>query len=81
MAFSPEICRKAINEIQSLRWTVKDTNDHLVDIGNTAKGILANSAVTAHNTALTAHYSAITAHYSKINAELTNALGFMIAMK
>jgi len=31
---------KAINEIQSLRWTVKDTNDHLVDIGNTAKGIL-----------------------------------------
>jgi len=72
---------KAINEIESLRWTVNKTNDYLADIDNTTEGILTASAMTARNTALAAHYSAITAHYSKVNAELTNALGFMIAMK
>lgn len=35
--------------------------------------IAANSDVIAHN-------SAVTAYYSKINAELTNALGFMVAL-
>ena len=33
-----------------------------------------NSDVIAHNTA-------VTAYYSKINAELTDALGFMVALK
>ena len=40
-----------------------------------------NTAAIADNTAVIAHYSAVTAHYSKINAELTDALGFMIALK
>ncbi len=35
--------------------------------------IASNSDVIAHNTA-------VTAHYSKINAELTNALGYMVAL-
>ena len=41
---------------------------------NTAikKHISKNSDVIAHNTA-------VTAYYSKINAELTNALGYMVA--
>ena len=33
------------------------------------------------NTAVIAHNSAVTAHYTKVNAELTNALGFMVALK
>lgn len=33
-----------------------------------------NSDVIAHNTA-------VTAYYSKVNAELTNALGYMVAFK
>ena len=72
---------RAITEINNLQWTTKQTNAHLAEIGDTAKGLLVTSATTAYNTAVTAHYSAITAHYSKVNAELTNALGFMIAMK
>lgn len=33
------------------------------------------------NTAVTAHYSAVTAYYSKQTAEMTDALGFMLALK
>lgn len=47
---------------------------------NTSK-IAENSSFIAHNSAVTAHYSAVAAHYSKVNAELTNALGFMMAFK
>lgn len=79
---------KAVEGIEYLQWTERETNAHLAEIENTAKGILVTSAATAHYSAttahysaVTAHYSAITAHYSKVNAELTNALGFMIAMK
>lgn len=34
-----------------------------------------------NNTAVTAHYSAVTAYYSKQTAEITDALGFMLALK
>ncbi len=40
-----------------------------------------NTDIISQNTAITAHYSAVTAKYAKINAELTNSLGFMIALK
>ena len=33
------------------------------------------------NTAVIAHNTAVSAYYSKVNAELTNALGFMVALK
>ncbi len=47
-----------------------NTNDMTAYMANIAK----NSNVIAHNTT-------VTAYYSKVNAELTNALGFMLALK
>lgn len=35
----------------------------------------------SHNTDVIAHNTAVTAYYSKVNAELTNAMGFMVALK
>ncbi len=72
---------KAIDEIASVNLTAKQVSEQLGDIGGTTKEILSTSKQTAYNTAVTAHYAEITAHYSKVNAELTDALGFMIAMK
>ncbi|GEM_PF-5050598 len=50
-------------------------------IYNNISKIVDNSSTIAHNSAVTAHYSAVAAHYSKVNAELTNALGFLVAFK
>ena len=86
---------EAISEITNLNATMQEVNanlsyisEQLSDIDSTAQDIRAASAVTAvasvattHNTAVTAYHAAVTAHYSKVNAELTNALGFLIAMK
>ena len=35
----------------------------------------------SENTAVAAYYSQVNAYYSKKTAELTNALGFMMALK
>lgn len=40
-----------------------------------------NVARIADNTDVIAHNSAVSAYYTKINAEMTNALGFMVALK
>ena len=37
--------------------------------------------IIAKNTEVTAFYSKVNAYYAKKNAELTNALGFLIALK
>lgn len=55
-----------------------DTTAVIAD--NTGK-IAKNTSKIAENTAISAHFNAITAHYAKVNAELTDALGFMIALK
>jgi hypothetical protein len=56
--------------VSSLDTISKNTSDMNVYLDNISK----NTAVIAHN-------SAVTAYYSKVNAELTNALGFMVALK
>ena len=58
----------------------KLVNTAAVIADNTGK-IVKNTSAIAENTAISAHYNAITAHYAKVNAELTNALGFMIALE
>ncbi len=74
--------------LSSINRTTKSIQSSSEGIYNNTSSIAVNSAATAHysaqtaqNTALTAYYSSVTAHYSKVNAELTNALGFMIALK
>ena len=56
--------------VSSLDTISKNTSDMKVYLDDISK----NTAVIAHN-------SAVTAYYSKVNAELTNALGFMVALK
>ncbi len=58
---------KAVSSLDTIN---KNTTDMNVYLHNISK----NTAVIAHN-------SAVTAYYSKVNAELTNALGFMVALK
>ena len=47
----------------------------------TVKTINGNLDIIAKNTEVTAFYSKVNAYYAKKNAELTNALGFLIALK
>lgn len=58
---------KALTAIQGIEANTTSMNEYMEHISK-------NSDVIAHNTA-------VTAYYSKINAELTNALGFMAALK
>lgn len=58
---------KAVKALESIDTKATTTNNYLANISQ-------NSEVIAHNTA-------VSAYYSKKNAELTNALGFMVALK
>ena len=56
---------RALSSIQGIESNTTHMNEYMERIAE-------NSDVIAHNTA-------VTAYYSKINAELTNALGYMVA--
>jgi len=58
---------KALTSIQGIEANTTSMNGYMEHISQ-------NSDVIAHNTAATAYYS-------KLNAELTNALGYMVALK
>lgn len=58
---------KAFASIQGIEANTSSMNEYMEHISK-------NSDVIAHNTA-------VTAYYSKVNAELTNALGYMVAFK
>ena len=66
---------KTVNN--SLEYLNKTMDTALVSLCNMEDNI----EHIAENTDVMAYNSAVTAHYSKINAELTNALGFMIAFE
>lgn len=68
-----EMCRT-----NSLLENLNSTMDQAL---TSIQGIEANTSKIAENSAVIAHNSAITAYYTKVNAELTNALGFMVALK
>lgn len=58
---------KALSSIQGIEANTTSMNEYMEHISK-------NSDVIAHNTA-------VTAYYSKVNAELTDALGYMVAFK
>lgn len=60
--------------LETINSTAGSMADSLVNIKDYQKNISDNTAIIAHNTAMTAFYA-------KKNAELTNALGFMVALK
>ena len=55
--------------------------DYIKHISANTDSIIDNTERTAQYTEQVAYYTEKTAQYSKINAELTNALGFMAALK
>ena len=60
------------NKIGQTKWSL---------IARYQKNTAENTAAIAENMAVVAHNTAVTALYAKKNAELTNALGFMVALK
>lgn len=61
-------------QLKMLNSSMDTVISSLEKIGDTMDTIADNTAIAAHN-------SAVSAYYSKKNAELTNALGFMLALK
>lgn len=57
----------AVNSLHNIETNTNQTNEYLEHISQ-------NSDMIAYN-------AAVTAHYSKVTAELTNAIGYMIALK
>lgn len=67
--------------LKELREIGSNVGTQLEAISQNTAGTLRNTASIAQNTNLIAYNTAATAYYSKKNAELTNALGFMVALK
>ena len=76
------------NELQDINSSLANLNSTM---NSALKSIQSIDATTekmsiqmnkiAENTDIIAHNTAVTAYYSKINADLTNALGYMVAFK
>lgn len=76
---------QALSEINSnlemLNSKMDDAIDSLENIEKVAKNISKTTEDIKEISEVTAYNTAKTAYYSKVNAELTNALGFMVALK
>lgn len=59
---------------------LKHLNESMTSAVSSLKKISCSMESIAENTAITAYNSTVTAYYSKKNTELTNALGFMLAL-
>ena len=64
----------ALTAIYSIKNSASDAVMQLEGISQIGSTIAKNSDVIAHNTA-------VAAYYAKKNAELTNALGYLVALK
>ena len=60
---------------------LSSTNNSTIRMATVINGVASNVDVIACNSAITAHNAMITAHNSKVNADMTGALGFLMAMK
>lgn len=67
--------------VQSINFNTSALLDSVEQLGSTATSMDAHLEGIAKNTKAIAYNTAVTAYYSKANAELTNALGYMLALK
>lgn len=80
---------ESISERQFIIYSeIKKVNSSLEQLNSTMNKALVsiqkleeNVEQIAKNSEVIAHNSAVSAYYAKLNAELTNALGFMVALK
>ena len=66
------------SELKNIKESLIELKEGMLDAIETIEGDL---DIIAKNTEVTAFYSKVNAYYAKKNAELTNALGFLIALK
>ena len=66
------------SELKNINKSLGELKEETKEAVNRIRGGL---DTISKNTEITAYYSKVNAYYSKKNAELTNALGFMVALK
>jgi len=75
---------KSLNRIEKKQYMIYNeiTNIHksIDSLNKTMSSAVSSLNTIERNTAISAHNTAVSAYYSKLNAELTNALGFMLAL-
>ena len=76
-----ESMTSAISSLAHLEATGDEMKYYLKAIKSDTSDVSSKAKAIAENTEVTAHYSKISAHYAKRNAELTDALGYMVAFK
>ncbi len=68
-------------EMQQVNTNLNNLNATMNEALTSLRKTESNVETIAKNTAVIAYNTAATAYYSKVNAELTNALGYMVAFK
>ena len=71
----------ALNELRYIGASVDSIDNQTVILNQQMAQLVLNSEAVKQNTQIAAYYSERTAYYSDMNAELTNALGFLVALK
>lgn len=69
------------SQLSDMNYALNQLNSTMHSAVGELKGIKENTAVISENTAVIAHNTAATAYYAKKNAELTDALGYLVALK
>ena len=72
---------KVVTSLAHLEMTGSEMKAYLKSLATNTLDISKNVKSIAENTEITAHCSKISAFYAKRNAELTDALGYMVAFK
>ena len=69
------------SQLSSMNSELHQLNSTMVNAANELRDIKEHTAAISENTAVIAHNTAATAYYAKKTAELTDALGYMVAFK
>ena len=71
---------KLYNVLCSINDGIENMSGLLQSANKSLENITIQNEKIIENTAITAYYAEKTAQYAKMNAELTDALGFMVAL-
>ena len=69
------------SELRSINSRLSSLNSTMNAALNSIRNIDAKMGKVVETSEMIAHNTSVGAHYSKMNAQLTNALGYMVAFK
>lgn len=78
---SNKLLDSVLDELIVSNWNSGKTSEFLRELNFKTDSISKKASKIENNTGIAAYYAKESAHYAKVNAELTNALGYMIAFK